>query len=216
MGIIEKIGGFFTGLGSLPGEVLKGAEAAWHAIQTVWSFLTDSYGVLSSAWTWVVNGWEWLGKQLTDWAGEVFNTLWQTLTETIPDAIVWVFDRAVKEFVVALARVYNELRGALDAVYKFLLRLIHGLINDLKAALHAFIKWATNPVRWVLHWGAWLIHLLTHPENIANWIAGAIIEPVVKWLVRSGSHVVVWALRMATTKDSAFAHLVEDVLHDLL
>lgn len=216
MSILGKIEGFISGVGSIPGEVLHGLESAWNSIKAVWSFLVSISGVLSDAWTWVVNGVGWFADQVAGWASEVYNTLWNTLTATIPEAIAWVFNQAVKWAAAALAKVYGELRHVITAIYEYLVRLMHDLVNAVKALLQDFIRWATGPVRWVLHWGAWLINLITHPEHLANWIAGAILEPVVKWLLSSGADVIVWALRSSIRKNSGFAHLIEQVLHDLL
>lgn len=216
MSVLSKIGGFFEGLGALPGDVLKGLKAAWSAVKSVWSFLVSISQLLTNAWTWVVNGIGFLGRQVGDWAGEVFSTLWDTLTSTIPKAIEWVFDQAVKWAENAVKAAVGQLRKWVDDIYKYVVKLIHDLVNAVKAGLHDLIKWVTAPVRWVLHWGAWLIHLITHPENLANWIASAILEPVVKWFLKAGSSIVVWLLRSAASKGSEVAHLFEDVLHDML
>lgn len=216
MSILSKIEGFISGVGAIPGDIIKGLEAAWNSIKAVWSFLVSISGVLSDAWTWVVNGAGWFADQVGDWAGETFSTLWNTLTHTIPDAIAWVFDQAVKWAAGAIATAKHELHVFIQDVENYVVKLAHDLVNAVKGLLHDFIRWATNPVRWVLHWGAWLINLITHPQNIANWIAGAILEPVVKWLMKSGADIVVWALRSASSRNSGFAHLIEQVMHDLL
>ncbi len=212
MSIFSKIGGFFSGLGALPGDALKVLEAAWNGIKSVWSFITGSYQLLTDAWTWMVNGAEWFAGQVGGWAGEVFHTLWDTLTSTIPKAIAWVFNQAVHWAAVALHKVYNELRSWVKSIYAFLVRLIHDLVNAVKGLLHTFIKWATAPIRWVLHWGAWLIHLITHPDNLANWIASSILEPVIKWFLKSGLAVMVWLLRRVSESTTEFAHLIEDAI----
>lgn len=216
MSFFDRIGSFFSGLGSIPGELLKAAEAAWKAIQTVWSWLTRIGQLLTDAWTWMVNGAEWFGSQVAGWSQEVFRTLWQTLTSTIPGAIAWVFGQAVHWAAGAIHELGRVLRVLIGDVRRFLVGLIHTLVNALKAALHSFVHWATGPVKWVLKWGAWLIRLITHPANLANWIASSIVAPIVKWFLKSGADVVVWLLRRSIAKNSELVHLVEDVLHRML
>lgn len=210
---LEEAAGF---VGSLPERALKLGESVLHKARAVWSFLVSIGGVLSGAWTWVVNGAFWLGDRIQAWAGEVYRTLWQTLTRTIPDAIAWVFVRAAKYAISAVTKVYNELRSWVLGIERFVVRLVHDLVNAVKAALSTFIRWATAPIRWVIQWGAWLIRLITHPANLANWIAGAIVEPVVRWFLKAGAGVVVWFLRLAFSKGSPLVVLFEDVLHELL
>lgn len=210
---VESIGGAIL---EAPGEIWNGIKRAWHLVEAVWSFLTGSYKILDAAWTWMVNGAEWIFGNVEHWAGETFGTLWNTITSTIPKAIAWVFDEAVKWAGRQLARVYNELRSWVLSIVHFLEKLAHDLVNALAGLVRKFISWATAPVRWVIKWGAWLIALITHPERLAEWIASAIIAPVVKWLIKSGASVIAWILRRMASSGSEFAHLIEQVLHDLL
>lgn len=216
MGVLEAIGGFFTGLAGIPAEVLKAAEAAWNAIKTVWAFLTRAGQVLDSAWTWMVHGAEDLGGMLEAWVGEAFNALWVTLTQTIPGAISWVFLEAVHWAGRAVKHAWDVLAKSIHDVKQWLAELIHRLVGIVKAALGQFIHWATSPIRWVLHWGAWIVNLLTHPDHLAKWVAGAIIEPIVEWLLSAGSAVFVWLLRKAADASSAFAHVIEDAISKVL
>lgn len=212
MSILSKIGGFFEGIGSIPGDVLKGVEAAWNAVRTVWSWLTSISGILTDAWTWVVNGTKWFADQVGDWAGEVFHTLWDTLTSTIPKAIAWVFNQAVHWAAGAISTAKHELHVFVEDIRRWLVKLIHDLVNAVKGLLSQFIRWATAPIRWVLHWGAWLIHLITHPENLAKWVASSILEPVAEWFLKEGSSVIMWAIRKSSTLTTEFAHVLEDAI----
>lgn len=220
MSIVTKaIGAVESALGAAGSAVesaVQGAEKAIHAIEAAWAFLTGSYQILDAAWTWMVNGAEWLGGNVEKWAGETFGTLWHTITATIPDAIAWVFNQAAKWAYGVASRVYHELRSFATNILHFLERLIHTLVNAVRGLLLTFIRWATNPIRWVLQWGAWLVNLVTHPERLADWIAASIIEPVVRWLLKEGAKVIVWMLRQVQHEGSEFAHLIEEVLHDLL
>ena len=212
-GAIEEAAGF---VGSLPERAWNLGKSVAHKAAVVWNFLVSIASVLTDAWTWVVNGAFWLGDRIGGWAAEVYRTLWQTLTKTIPDAIAWVFVKAVRWAAAAIAKVYNELRTWVLGIERFVVKLVHDLVGAVRSALHTFIKWALAPIKWVLQWGAWLIKLITHPGNLANWLAGAIVEPVVKWFLKAGASVVVWFLRLALTKGSPLVLLVEDVLHEML
>lgn len=212
-GAIEEAAGF---VGSLPEKAVSGVKAVVHKLAVVWHFLVSIAGVLSDAWTWVVNGVFWLGDRIGAWAGEVYRTLWQTLVHTVPDAIAWVFSKAAHYAAAIVTKVYNELHSWVLAVERFVVKLVHDLVNALGNLVRKFIHWATAPVQWVLRWGAWLIRLITHPGNLANWIAGAILEPVIKWFLKAGASVVVWFLRLALSKGSPLVLLIEDVLHEML
>ena len=216
MSILSKVEGFIGKIGALPADALHVLEAAWKGIESVWSFLTHISGILDDAWTWMVNGVEWFTGQIGDWAGEVFHTIWQVLAETIPKAIEWVFDQAVKWAAGAIGAAKGQLHKLIEDVKKFVLDVIDAVGKGLKARLHDLEKLVWAPVHWVLKEGAWLWNLISHPENIAKWVAGAIVVPVAEWLLHAGATVIVWVLRKLVNESTEISHLLEDAFDKVL
>lgn len=216
MSLLNKIGSFFSGITSIPSDIVKLAEAAWDGIQVVWHVLTQGAHILFGAWDWVVHGVEWFAGQVGSWAGWVFGNIWQLISHTIPGAIEWVFGQAVHWAGIVVNRLWSWTKTALHLLERAILTAVHLLVNAVKAALHAFVHFATAAIKWVYAKGAWIWNLLSHPGNLAKWIAGAIIEPVVLWFLRAGATVIVWVLRKIVHESSEFAHLIERTLHDLM
>jgi hypothetical protein len=214
--IIRTIGGWFSGITNIPGDIVRLAEAAWNGLRGVWSWAVGSYKVLDEAWTWVVHGVEWFGSQVTAWGAYVFGNLWQLVDSTIPNAIEWVYVQGAKY----AARAVNDLERwagkAIDTVLHEAEVFAHDIMSDLRALFDDFARWATGPVRWVLQWGAWLVELISHPERLANWIAGAIVLPVVRWLLLEGASVLVWLLEQASEESTDFAETVESAFAKVL
>ncbi len=213
MSIFDTIGGFFSGAVN---SVVDLAKKVWNAIKSVWSFLVHIGGILNGAWDWMVNGVTWFTSQLTDWAANVFTTLWHTITTAIPGAAAWAFRQATRWAAKVINGVEGFLKGLVKNVASWATRAIHTLTHTARVWVNDVIRWVTGPIRWVLTTGAHIANLVLHPKALAEWLVGALVVPLVKWMLKAGGGVIAWALKLLVRDGSEFAHLIEDVIHRVL
>lgn len=214
--IIGDIESAFNEIGGAAEDVLKLAGKVWQAFAGLWGFLQRIGTMVNEAWDWMVNGVDWFGGQLEGWAAEVFGTLWHIATHTIPGAVAWAITQAVRWAAHEVAVLSRKAKQWVDDALSYLERLVHKLVNDVKGALHTFKRWATDAIRWVLHWGPWIVHLLKNPINIAEYILRALVEPLVAYFLTSSAPVFGWLFRRWVAHSTEGAHTIEQILADVI
>lgn len=214
--IFDDIGKVFDPVVELGEEVIEGAEAAYHAIAIVWKYLTETARFVTVAWDWVVKGVEWFADQAEALAEETFGAMWHILTQVIPEVAEWVYRHAILwalHQIEGLAkRAWHWVRSAIRWAQREFLKAE----RFVKHLFHNIIKWAEHAVWWVKHRAEYVWHILTHLPRLAAMLAAHIVEPILKWLFRHGSKIVVRLLRSAAHQGSDVERFVEDVLHDML
>lgn len=213
MSIFDKVAGYFTGAVS---DVVEGAKDAWGAIKTVWAFLVSIYRIGDEAWNWVVNGIDWLTGNIEGWVSDVYNTFAHILTQVIPEAAQWALGHAIGWAQKLVDDVEKWVSTAFTNVKKWVEHGLHKLESYAKGLVDAVIKWVTGPIRWVIHNGEKIVNLLFHPERLAKWIVGALVVPLVQWILKSSLPVMTWLLRGFASEGSEFAHLIEDLLEKVV
>ena len=209
MSVLGDVGKFFTGIGR---DIAAVASAAWNGLKAAWSFLRHVGGILNGAWDWMVNGVTWFSSQISDWAAAVFTLAWHTLTNVIPGAVTWIFRQATKWAATAINAVEGVLRGLIKNVITWAGRELNKLANTARGWFTGLVKFVTGPINWVLKTGTKIASLVLHPEALVKWILGALIVPLILWVLRSSANVIVWLVRSMVQRDSEIAHVIEDVL----
>jgi phage-related protein len=216
MGVFDKIAGVFEGIFETVTHPVQAFEWLWNGVKWIWWFLSTVASLVTSAWDWMVNGVQWFTDEVSHWAGEAFEALRHIIVDVIPNALGWLGRTLWNAVTHAFLKAWRFVESTASHIYGWAARELGKLAHTIKVAVSEAIKWVENAVHFVAHWGGWILHLLTHPDNIVKWILGALIDPLVMWILRSGSNVIVWALRKAASEGSEVAHLVESVLADML
>lgn len=213
MSIIDGVAKFFEKGWS---DLKQAAREVWHGITAVWSFLQEAAHWLDGAWDWMVNGVTWFTSNIADWAAEVFKLGWHIVTDLIPKAIAWAVSTAFHFAAREIVRAYDLLRGIVSSAVKWLAGLI-GYVEKLARGLfHNVVKWVTNAVDWVAKFGATVWHLLSHPDNLVKWFLHALIGPLVNWILKSSAPIFVWLFKGAAHASGEVAHLLEDILAEVI
>lgn len=216
MSIFDDIAGAFGKITSIPGQVASAFRHVWDAVRLVWWFLKHTGKIVTDAWDWMVNGVQWFGGQIEGWAGHVYNTIAHLITDLIPNAILWVYRQTIGWAWRQIQRLGSLIWHLIKQTVNWAGHLIHSLIHWLDVQLKHFIGWASGPIRWVLKWANWIIHLLTHPENIVRWILGALVMPLVLFILRSSAPIFGWLFKAWAAHSREAATTIEDILHSLL
>lgn len=195
---------------------IQSLEWLWAQVKWVWWFLTTIANLVSGAWDWMVNGVEWFTDEVSHWAGEAYEAIRHVLVEVIPKALEWVVSKLYNVIRSGLLAAWKFIESTATHIYSWAVKELGKLGHTIKVAISEAIKWVEGAVHFVAHWGSWILHLLTHPENIVKWILGALVGPLILWFLRSSAPVIVWLLRQAAKESSEVAHLFEDVLNDML
>lgn len=207
--VAAEFGGAVSGIADL-------ARKVWGAITGVWTWLVSIGGLLVGAWAWVVNGVFWLAKQAGELAYGVVGTLWHIATHVIPSAVWWAIDHVTRWALGELgklwrwiehhiAQVYRWATGELGELWRWAEHHVESLVRDVAGAWH-----------WIEHTGYAAAELVLHPERLAEWLAGHILVPVVRWLIGAGRDVIVWVVKVVASEGMSIAHLLEDVIADIL
>lgn len=209
MGFLEAVGGFFTGVGN---SIAGVASSAWGAVKAVFHFFLRLGDLVGGAWDWMVNGIEWLGDRVWHALVTVGDYLVWTITTAIPEAAKWAFGKAWGLARAGIHFAEHAAAVALHAVTRFLTGLIHTLRSWAEHAFHFVLRIASDAWRWVERAGKWVYNLVSHPARLADWLAGAIVLPILRFLISFGAPVIVWLIKRATSILPAIVHLLEDAL----
>ena len=193
-------------------SILDLARKVWQSINTIWAFLVQIGTILTGAWDWMVNGVSWFTEQVSDWAASVYTTTWHTLTSVIPKAAEWAFRQATSWAGTALHTAERFLSGLIHSLRQWSERELAGLTHTVRGWFTSILRFVTGPVEWVLHTGRHIANLVLNPQALAEWVVGSLIEPLVTWFLRSGSHVLIWLLRKVIHESSEVAHMLEELI----
>jgi hypothetical protein len=192
------------------------AKRVWSALTAVWSFLVNAASLVFGAWDWMVNGVLWLAEQAGRFAFDVGNTLWHLATHVIPHAIWWGIEHVTKWALHELGKVWAWIEHHVEAIYRWASHEIGQLWAWIEHQVRGLWRDVTNAWHWIEHAGEVAWHYISHPLALAELLAAHIVVPVVRWLLSGGRDVVVWLLRTFASETGAIAHLLEDVLSDVL
>jgi hypothetical protein len=213
VGVLEAVGGLI----SSGWNTLKGAgEVVWTAVKSVYNFAAGIFSLVGAAWDWMVNGVGWLGDNLIGAAARILHTLeWVTL-HMIPRAVAWAIGKAVRWAEHAVKTLEHYLLGALRAAEHWLLGALHTLEHWAKGAINQL--W--HPVRDLWNWFTKLarhaVDLVLHPDRLAAWLVGALVLPLLKWLLARSAPIIVWLVKGAAGLLPTLARTLEDALAKLI
>lgn len=213
MSIFSKVAGFF---GGAVGDVVSLAKKVFGAIGTVWAFLVSAATLVTEAWNWVVNGVTWFTGELQNWADAVYKTAWHLFTNVIPKAAEWAFRQATSWAGAALHTVEGFLHGLIHSVATWAKGEFASLAHTVKGWVSSIIGWVAGPIKWIIHVAKAAVNLVLHPQALAEYLVGHIIEPLIMWFLRSGANVILWFLRLLIRDTSEVAHLIEELMEKVI
>jgi phage-related protein len=213
VGVLEAIGGFFSGAAE---AVAGGAKAVWNAAKSVYLFASSVFDKVGGAWDWMVNGVAWLGDNLIGVAARTLHILEHLFGQVIPEAAAWAIRQAV-----------HWASGAIHAAQHFLEGVVHTLGHFILGVVHTLEHWARDAVRAVWHtlsqaWnfietvGKRVAAIVLHPERLVAWILPALIEPLLRFLISVSAAIVVWFVRLTVSLLPRIARTLEDALAKLI
>jgi hypothetical protein len=216
MSVVGDIESFIGDVKATAVEVEEFIKKIPKVIAYVWAQIAAAARDLLGAWSWVVHGVEWIGNRLEYLGEETWGTLWEMLEHTIPEGLEWLYNHSVGYAVEGIHEVAVDTAKFIHEVYDDAKKAVHEVLGKLDAAIKGAYHWVEHAVWWVEHRAEWVWHLLTHPEQLAEMLAEHLVWPLLRWMLKGGSSVIVWLLKDAASKGSEVDHLFEDVLHDLL
>lgn len=193
-------------------DVVELAERAYGAIRTVWHVAGRIFELVGEGWDWMVNGIEWLGNNVVNFAGSVYNAIYHVLTSVIPKAIGWALKEAIKwtEKEVGKLTTWVEKRAA--AIEKWAVgefnKLLHTIITDAKNLWNDI----TKVFNWIDTAGHKVLYYIEHPGALAELLAAHIVWPVIVFIIKGSADIFSLLIRQAATREKEFAHTLEDVL----
>lgn len=213
MGIINAIGGFFSGVASGVSDL---AGKVWGAIRSLAHVAGEVFHLVGGAWDWVFNGLGWLGNNIIGGLARVLHLIEWLALHAIPEGLGWVLGQAVSWAKRALHDLSGWVKGALSQVTRW-----------AEHALHTLESWARSAVRDVWHTlsAAWhfietvgkrVADLVLHPDRLVAWFLAALIVPLLRALLKLSAGILVWFIRLAVSLLPAVASTLEDVLAKLL
>ena len=213
LSVLDWVAGAFNTITAIPGDVVR---LLYRAIRGVFHFASGIFDLVGGAWDWMVNGIEWVGSRAV-WAVEsTFNGLRWIVTHWVPMAARWALDGAVR---FARAGLHDLERWAAGMV-RSAVRFLHGLIRTVEHWAQAAIRdvWhtLTAAANWIAHATWYVFDLVAHPGRLAQWVAGSIVQPVLRWLLSSSEGVLKWLVRQLPSATEELAHVLEDVFSSIL
>jgi hypothetical protein len=211
--------------------VLEAIEAGWHyvsggvrdvigkvkaAVRSVLIFASTVFDLVGGAWDWMVNGIGWLGNNLVGAIARLLHLLEWLALHAIPEGLSWVFNKAVGWAKRAVHDARRFLEGALHQLASWAAGELHKLTHWVTSEAARIWRTLTSVWNFIEHTAKRAIDLVLHPDKLAAWVAGAIVLPVLKWLISSSAGVIVWLARRAISLMPELAHTLEDALAKLI
>ena len=212
-GLWGDITGFFGGVVS---DVTHAIRAVLQAVRSVVNWFGRLGQLADSAWDWMVNGVEWLGDRAARIGESLFNLGKWLIERWVPMAVHWALGQAAS---LALG-LYHTVRNWVTGLVNSVIRWVHGLINTVWSFIRGFWRtvWAavTKAANWIARATFYVFDLVAHPDRLATWLAGHIVEPVIRWLVNAGEGVLRWIVKQTVSLLGDFAHVLERVFAGLI
>lgn len=213
MAILEALASVF---GAAVHGIADLAAKVWNAIRSVYVFASTVFDLVGTAWDWMINGLGWLGDNIVGLAARVWHLVEHVALVIIPNAVRWALGHAIKWAAAAVAEAKHLLNVAINEARRFL----HGLINELRSwavtAFHFVLGLAHAAGHWISTAGAFLWRVVSRPERLVQWILGALVLPLLRFLIEASAPILALLFRAFRREAVAFAHTLEDVLHRLL
>lgn len=213
MGFLEAVGGFFTGAAE---TIAGGAKAVYNAAKSVYLFASEVFDRVGGAWDWMLNGLSWIGDNLVGLAARVWHLLEWLALHALPEGLSWAFTQAARFARRAVHVAQTFLEGLVHAVAHWVLgelrRLWHWIEGEARRIWHTLAE-AWNFVETV---GKRTADLVLHPDKLVAWIIGALVLPLVRWLISFSAPIVVWLVKRAVSLMPQIAHTIEDALAKLI
>lgn len=162
--------------------------------QWTWGLIQAVERMAQSVYTIVV---QWAEKQLANLAAWI-SRLWSSLYSFVQNIIVWA-SRLIDQ-------IYNDVRSWISGIVSWVLQNIwNPLYNLISGAL-----------RWISHEGAWVLYLLTHPDQLAlllgRYILGAWLSLGRKYAGPMGR----WLIHTMLSMSGEVAGVLEDIIANIL
>jgi phage-related protein len=179
----------------------------------------------------------WIDRQLSLlWSGVVdaaraadnlFNEAWHYIA-TVYDYARAIVDVIIHNLIVWIDRIVNAVEQYAEDVYGQLVKWVDWLVHAISVAIDDVRSWIINDIwnplyrditsalNWILHWGAYILDLITHPEKLVkllgHWLWISWID-----LVKSyGRPIARWLMHTMLTLPRELADLIETVIASLL
>lgn len=185
-------------------------------VTTWWTFFVSLVARWLSAFQACVNASIQLGFALFNFAEQLSLTLLWFLVNVVPAAMNQAFNQAifwaearVRQAENLASRLVADLRHYADEVIagvrNFLLQAINAVIADVRTLWNRFLDVERR-----------VASLLTHPETLADWIAGVIVQAVVRWAVSNGAFLFTLFRRNAVKLGLGVASILETIITQTL
>jgi len=207
--MFKKIVSFIT---SVPSKLEDVVDKLVHFFTSIWALLVSTAHVLTEAWTWMVHGIEWLGKNIEGWAAWVYNGFSHILFTVIPNAIGYALREAIAWAKGAVHELEVWAKAAVKAVYRWAQAGLDRLEALARGLYRTLLGWVKGPIEWILHVGRHAVELLLHPQALAEYIVAGLIVPLIRWLLRSSVPVLSWLFHTFTAREGEALSLLEDFL----
>lgn len=209
LSIFDTVAGWFEHPITTAVDAVK---AAWGAVQTVWEFLVKVSNGEWNAWDWLVNGTEWLGKNLEDWAGDVYSVIGHALTSVIPDAAKWALSQATKWAASEIDKLTKWVTNEYHSVTKWAASELSKLEHLIEARVKAVLHFVTGPIEWVIHTAYHAVELVLHPELLAKYLVEHIALPLVRWLLKETGALSILIFKAFESLAPEILIMLEDVI----
>lgn len=213
MGILEAIGGLVS---EAAGDALSGVKALWQGIKSVFGFAGSIFSLVGGAWTWMVNGIQWIGTNLLGWAAVVFNLLKWLIDHALPEAVAWVYRHTIEWALVELAKLWHKVEHAVKAAVRWAEGELHRIEHSIEADVKSIWRTLSAAWHWVEHTGQTIAHYIEHPETLAQLLWNHLTWPLLKWVAQRAVALLVHFARLAVQNLGVLGPIFEDALDKLL
>lgn len=213
MGVLEAIGGFFSGVAGTVGDL---AGKAWSAIKSVYLFAAGVFDFVGGAWDWMVNGLGWLGDNLIGGLARLLHLLEWLVLHAIPEGLQWAIASAIRWAKERLHSAVSWLEGLIHTLGKWALGQIRRVWHELTSSIRHVWQTLTRAWDFIETVGRRAVDLVLHPEKLVKWILAALVLPLLRYLLERSSSVIAWLFRSFRGEAVAFAHVLEDVLSKVI
>jgi phage-related protein len=213
MGLLEAIGGLLTGAA---GDIKTLINGLWQGIKAVYSFTTTILDLVGDAWDWMVNGLAWLAENIISVVLTVYNLLLWIIEHGLPEAITYIYTKAVTWAKTAVKDAERALTSLIHAVGHDIRTLVADLKRYTLDAVKDVWRTLTTVWSWVEHEGKTAVNLVLHPALLVEHIVTGASEALLKWLLEQTVKLTVWGWKTTVSLLGEVAPVIEDALAKLI
>jgi hypothetical protein len=192
------------------------ANAVATAITTVWDTLTSTFGRWVQAFAYCYNAAWWAGTGAYRLGTATLAALVWVITNKIPHEIAKIADTIRRWVSVLVTGVENTLKALIDGAVRLARALVADLRKLVDAALATIRDTLGKTVTLLAQVAKLVLALLTRPENLATWVAGAIVQAVFRWARAHTDALVRMFLGSVVRATITGASAIERVIADIL